>query len=250
MPPLTGPPAQARSRKRSTCHRARAAGERRPDDAEHRHRAPFELVVAVDARQAEQAVREHRVTGRDRAVVEILRPGDELLSVYRGHEEAAAVVVREQLDGEQRQAPRLLEPAQLAGRDVQLVEAVRDVGVVVEERRIFGFALAKRPPERIRGEQLTELEGRGQEVRALEPAGALRQRRERKAVPRRDHLVVERGLWPAIADLEQPRARLFVHPAAENRAPVFEGLQEFRRRPLLRSPRVRQPLDAVRVRVL
>ena len=37
------------------------------------------------------------------------------------------------VDGEPGKAPRLLQPAQVAGRDVQLVEPVGDVGVVLEE---------------------------------------------------------------------------------------------------------------------
>ncbi len=66
-------------------------------------------------------------------VFEILAPRDELLAVARRLEEAAAGVVGEELDREPRNPVRLLEPAQLARRDVQLVEAVRDVRVVVEE---------------------------------------------------------------------------------------------------------------------
>ena len=53
-------------------------------------------------------------------VVELLLARDELLAVGGRQEEAAALVVAEQLDREPREPPRLLEPAQLAGRDVQL----------------------------------------------------------------------------------------------------------------------------------
>ena len=84
-----------------------------------------------------------------------------------------------------------MQPAQLAGRDVQLVEAVRDVRVVVEERRVLGLAVAERPPQRIDRQKRAELDRRGEQVRALEPARALGERRERQAVPGRDHLVVE-----------------------------------------------------------
>ena len=48
-------------------------------------------------------------------------------------EEPAPLVVGEELDGENGEATRLREPAQLAGRDVQLEEAARDVRVVVDE---------------------------------------------------------------------------------------------------------------------
>ena len=100
---------------------------------------PLELVVAVDPCEAQQHVREHRVAGRRRVVVEVLRAHDERLAVGRREEEAAALVVSEQLDREQRQPARLLEPAQLAGGDVQLVEPVRDVRVVVEEAGAFAL---------------------------------------------------------------------------------------------------------------
>ena len=102
------------------------------DEAQDGDGMPLELVVAVDPRQPQEDVREHRVAGRRRVVVEILRARDERLAVGGREEEAAALVVGEELDGESREASRLLEPAQLARRDVQLVEPVRDVRVVVE----------------------------------------------------------------------------------------------------------------------
>ena len=51
-------------------------------------------------------------------VVEFLLACDELLSVGRREEEAAALLVGEELDGEQGEPARLLEPTQLAGCDV------------------------------------------------------------------------------------------------------------------------------------
>ena len=78
----------------------------------------------------------------------------------------------------------------------------------------------------------------------------LRERGEREPVPRRDHLVVEGGLRPPLANLEQPRPRPLVELAAQDRAAVLERLQQLRRRPLLRRPRVREPLHPVGVRVL
>ena len=58
----------------------------------------------------------------------------------RREEEAAALVVAEELDREPREPVRLLEPAQLAGRGVQLEQAVRDVRVVVEVARVPSLA--------------------------------------------------------------------------------------------------------------
>src|SRR5262249_50072449 len=147
-------------------------------------------------------------------------------------EEAATVVVAEQLDGEPREPVRLLEEAQLAARDVQLVQAVRDVRVVVEEAAPGGRArapAAAQAPVLVaqRAEQeVGQTAGRLEEVAALEAAAGLRQRGEREAVPRRDHLVVAPGLRTALADLEQPHARLLVELAADDRAAVLERLQE------------------------
>ena len=76
-------------------------------------------------------------------VVEVLPARDQLLAVARRQEEPAVRLVREELDREQRESARLLEPAQLAGRDVQLVEAVRDVRVVVEEAGSAHTAVAQ-----------------------------------------------------------------------------------------------------------
>ena len=114
-------------------------------EAQHRHGVALELVVAVDAREPQEDVREHRAARRDRVVVEILRPHDELLAVGGREEEASPLGVCEQLDGEEREPAGLLEPPELAGRDVQLVEAVRDVRVVVEEARAGRAARAKAP---------------------------------------------------------------------------------------------------------
>ena len=74
-------------------------------------------------------------------------------------EEAAALLVGEQLDGEQRQAARLLEPAQVAGRHVKLVEPVRNVRVVVEIARAGRLALpvAASQPSAVRERSEQEL---------------------------------------------------------------------------------------------
>ena len=74
-------------------------------------------------------------------VVEGLLARDEPLAVLRAEEEPAAFVVVEKLEGEPGQAVRFLEPARLAGGDVELVEAVGDVGVVLEKAGVLGPAL-------------------------------------------------------------------------------------------------------------
>src|SRR5437764_11157325 len=112
---------------------------------EDRDRATLQLVLAVDPPQPRQDVREHRVAARRRMVVEVLLPRDERLAVCRREEEAATLVVAEQLDREPREAMRLLEPAELAARDVQLVEPVRDARVVVEVAGALRFAAAPGP---------------------------------------------------------------------------------------------------------
>src|SRR2546421_536024 len=81
-----------------------------------------------------------------------------------------------------RERPRVPQPAQVTGRDVQLVEAVRDVRVVLEVRRILRAAVAQRPPERIGREQRSQLAGDGEQVGALETTCSLRERGEREPV--------------------------------------------------------------------
>src|SRR3954447_13291620 len=123
-------------------------------------------------------------------IVELLLAGDERLSVGRSVEEPAAVLVCEQVDREERQPPRLLQPPQLACRDVQLVEPVRDVGVVLEKRvRVrasctprskqlpvrLGRGAEKNPPEPPRCDD---------DVAAWETAPPLRECSEREPVPR------------------------------------------------------------------
>src|SRR6476646_9747798 len=102
------------------------------DEPEDSDRAALELVVPVDARQAKQHRGEHRVARRRRVVLEVLLARDELLAVDGREVEAAALVVPEEVDRESREAVRLEEPAELAGGDVELEQAVRGVGVVLE----------------------------------------------------------------------------------------------------------------------
>ena len=80
--------------------RGRRPRERVAHEAEHGDAAALELVVAPDAREPQQDVREHRVAARRGMVVELLLARDELLAVGGRLEEAAALVVGEQLDRE------------------------------------------------------------------------------------------------------------------------------------------------------
>src|SRR3954468_322508 len=96
--------------------RRRRVGDLRSDEPEHADRATLELVVAPQSRKPEQDEREHRVPGRRRMVVEVLLAADQPLAVDRREEETAALVVAEELDRQQCEPPRLLQPAQLARR--------------------------------------------------------------------------------------------------------------------------------------
>jgi len=133
---------------------------------------------------------------------------------------------------------------------------VGDVRVVVEEAgaaRAPGAAAAVETPLVV-GERAEQELGKSprlvDEIGVREPPPRLGQGREREPVPRGDRLVVETRLRTLRADLEQPRPRLVVEPAAQDEAAFFEGLEHLLRRALTRSPRVREALDAVGVRVL
>ena len=126
--------------------RARRPREEVADEAQRADRLPLELVVAPDPREPQEDEGEHRAPGGRRVVVERLLPRDELLAVGRREEEAAAFRVAEELDRGEREPPRLPQPAQVAGRDVQLVQPVRDVRVVLE----VGGVLRARPSRSVR----------------------------------------------------------------------------------------------------
>src|SRR5581483_7045418 len=118
---------------------------------------------------------EHRVPGRGRVVVEVLASRDKRLPAGRRREEASARIVAEELDREEREATRLVQPAQLAGCDVQLVEAVRDVRVVLEVAGPLRHAVPPRAMQPLsvgeRAEQeLAELPGGFEPVVAVEPS--------------------------------------------------------------------------------
>ena len=173
----------------------------------------------------------------------------------RGEEEAAALVICEQVHREQREAARLFKPAQLAGGDMKLVEAVRNVRVVVEVPGAGGTAVAVAPTQTARLSKAARAGSRRVRV-PVDPVGTIQatsrlgERGERKAVPRGDRLVVQPGLRSDVPGIEQAFAQLRVELATDDRAAVLERLQELRRGRPLRRPRVRQSLDAVGVSVL
>ena len=140
--------------------RRRRARQVIADEPERPDRLPLELLVSPDPREPQEDEREHRVARRDRVVLERLLPRDELLAVGRREEEAAALVVSEERDRAIRGAAARAQPAEIARRDVQLVEAVRDVRVVVEVRGELRAAVARRPPQRLGIEQLPERHSR------------------------------------------------------------------------------------------
>ncbi len=75
-------------------------------------------------------------------VVEVLFPAHELLAVRRREEEAAVLRIRKELDGQKREAAGLFQPVKLSGCEVQLVEAVCDVRVVLEDSGVLRATLA------------------------------------------------------------------------------------------------------------
>ena len=152
--------------------------------------------------EPQQHVREHRVAGRDRVVVEVLRARDELLAVGGREEEAAALVVGEQLDREQREPARLEQPAQRrrSRRAARAARARRS-----RSRRGSRRRSPSRPPGaeqaavgRRAGRAGTppHADGGVEPVRPLQPPARLGERREREPVPRGDRLVVEPRLRP------------------------------------------------------
>ena len=135
------------------------------------------------------------------------------LAVDGREEEAAVRVVGEELDREQREPARLVQPAEVAGCDVELVEPVRDVRVVLEVAGALRDAVAPGAVEPLavgeRAEQeLAERARRVEVVGAVEPPPRLRERREHQPVPGSDRLVVALRLRALLARGEQRRALL------------------------------------------
>src|SRR5262249_2549354 len=169
------------------------------EEPQYRFAATLELGVAPDPGEAQEDVREHGVPARRRVIVEVLLARDEPLAVDRRLEEAAAPVVFEELDREACESMRPLQPAHLARRDVQLVEPVRDVGVVLEVPGPLRDAVPPRAVEpslgcRERPEQeLAEPPAGVEPVVALEQARTLGGPPEPQARPRRPRPVGPSG---------------------------------------------------------
>ena len=143
------------------------------DQAENGHCSAFELVVTPDPAEAQKHPREHRVAGGNRRVLKVAGARHALVGVCRREEETAALLVGEELDREQREPVSLEEPADLAGRDMQLEQPICDIRVVVEvpaatcpfvtrERRSLPFSEAARAGNRPRrGQPRASLRVRG-----------------------------------------------------------------------------------------
>ena len=176
--------------------RRRGLSELRSDEAKDRDCAPCEIVVAPQAREPQQDVGEHRVARRCRMVVEVLLATHEPLAVRGRQEEPPTLVVRKQLDGEESEPPRVLQPTQLARGYVELVQPVRDVRVVVEHARVTRLTCPPRPAEAsVVRRQPVEQELRAgprrrDEVVTFEAASRLGKGRDGQAVPRGHGLVV------------------------------------------------------------
>ena len=188
----------------------------------------FHVVVAVDPREPKEHVRQHRVPGRRRMVVELLLAVDEPLAVGGRVEEAAVFRVAEQLHGQQRQPARFLEPAELARRDVQLVQTVGHVCVVLEHARVLGLTRTPRPEETTFGggerpqDELCERPRRIEQIWTVEPTACFRECGKSESVPRGDRLVVAQWLRPPPALSEQAGARVGVDLASEDETTVLE----------------------------
>ena len=124
--------------------RRRRLRQRVAHEPEHRDAAPLELVVAPDARRGgaarRRASRCRSASGGRRAPSCARRAARR----RRASGRSRRLVVGEQLDRERREPVRLAQPARLAGRDVQLEQAVGDVGVVLEVARALRDAVAPR----------------------------------------------------------------------------------------------------------
>src|SRR5881275_2875355 len=151
---------------------------------------------------------------------------------------------------------RLLEPAQVAAGDVQLVQPVGHVRVVVQDAAVLGLPCAPRPeqPTLRRGERSEDelrqrLRGLEQ-IRALETTARFRERRERQSVPRGDRLVVAERLCTALTFGEQARPCVGVDLAAKDETTMLEGMQLLPWNAVLLRPRVRQAFEAIGVGIL
>ena len=220
--------------------------------------AALELVVAPDPPEAQEHVREHRVPGRDRVVVEVLRARDELLAVAseRGRSRRARRRRRARPRAARAGAPRAASAPRRSRRAARAGRGRRSRSRRGSPRRSPCPSRQERetPPvlARERPEQELPHAARGLEpVGALEPARALGERGEREPVPRGEHLVVEDRLRPSARARRAACARSSGSSSPRMiERPCSNGCEQLRRNALLLRPREREPLDAVRVGVL
>ena len=153
--------------------------------------------------------------------------------------EAAPLLVREQLDRSERKPPRLEQPAQLAGRDVQLDQPVRDVRVVVEEAGAARPAVAPRAEQaavvvRERAEHELGVRRAASTHRAAEPVPASAS----AAIARPFHDAIALSSRPGCGRsplLEQPRPQLRLERPPDTERPSSKGSRQLVRHALAAS---------------
>ena len=157
-------------------------------------------------------------------------------------EEAAVLLVGEEVDREPREPVRLLEPAQLAGRGMQLEQPVRDVGVVLEEPGALRDAVAPgavQPPLRRRERPEQELAERARPRRSTPARPSTRPHSASAAsvepVPGRDRLVVARAASAAARAARRAAAACASSSSpAQDEAAALERVQQLVRELRLR----------------
>ena len=214
--------------------------------------------------------------GRDSVVGRVLRPAHQLLGVVGGVEQAAGAVaeVREH-DVEQRLG--VAQPLGVPGGAGQREQALRHVGVVLQDPGVAPGATVDGGPEQapvhgVQGAQQVGADRRGlHQVGAVQQRPRLGQRGDGQPVPGGDHLVVAGRLRPGGAHLAQPVADprvplrvVGLEQPLQRAGPVLEGacdrdlellggpgpvLVAQRVGQLRPGPGVGEPLDAVGVRV-
>ena len=236
--------------------RRRRARERGRTSRRTPTRAPLELVVAVDPREPQQHVREHRVARRRRVVVEVLLPRDEPLAVARarGRSRRARRRRRARPRAARAGAPPRASAARPSRRAARAGRARRS-----RSRRGSPVPLV-RPSRQVRCSRPSASES-GPSRNSPRPARRVDQsgRSSRRpasasaasASPFQEAIALSsRAASAAARALEQPRPHLLVELAAEDRAAVLERLEQLGRRALLLGPGERQALDALGVGVL
>ena len=160
-------------------------------------------------------------------VVDVLAPGDQLLVVLGGGEEAAALGVGEAGDHRIGRLAGGVEPAHLEGRLVERQQRLEQVGVVLEvgvQLRLAVLPAAQQPAVGVA--HLVEHElGRGargvEVVVAAEHRAGVGERRDHQRVPGGEPLVVEPGPDPLRARLVERRPGL-VEPLGRRRVPAAD----------------------------